>query len=519
MPIRPKGPLVGLKIPEASPLIKFSLVFLVIWNVNQYIRGYKSFEAGDHQEEVRPMKSYDVIIIGTGQATGTILGPLLKENRSVAVIESDRTGGSCVNWGCTPTKTLVASARVAHVAKRARDFGVHVPHPIIDYSKVKQRVDSIRDSGSEGFGAWLDREVDYYRGFGSFVDAHTVTIDRQVTIRGEQIIIHTGTRSRVIDIEGLDTVPWLDNKGVLGLMELPEHLVIIGGSYLGLEFGQAFRRLGSEVTILESSPTLLPAEDEEISEMAKTILEGEQVVCLTSTAVQSVETRASSGVRVRYEHRGTTHEVDGSHLLLAVGRVPNTEGLSLDRAGVETDERGYVVVNDEGRTSVPHIFALGDVNGKGAFTHTSVHDGQVYLSVRAGGSKRISDRTTTYALYIDPPLARVGMSERQVIEAGIPYLVGRKEMASVSRAREKDETLGMIKVLVDKRDQTILGATVFGVGGDEVIGMLALAIQEKLPYTVLQDTVIPHPTVGELIPWVFAGLVEGMQQKSKTDNG
>lgn len=511
MPIRPKGPVVGLKISDASPLIKILPVFLVIWVVNQYIRDYQSLEAGNHQEEVRRMKSYDVIIIGTGQATGTILGPLLEENRSVAVIESDRTGGSCVNWGCTPTKTLVASARVAHVAKRAKDFGVHVPHPIIDYAKVKERVDSIRESGSEGFSAWLDKEVDYYRGFGSFVDAHTVAIDREVTIRGEQIIIHTGTRSRRIDIEGLDTVPWLDNKGLLDLPQLPEHLIIIGGSYLGLEFGQAFHRLGSKVTILESSPTLIPAEDEEISELAKAILEGEGVACLTSTNVLSVEHRTSGGVRVRYGHKEAIHEVDGSHLLLAVGRVPNTEGLSLDRAGVETDERGYVVVDDAGRTSVPHIFALGDVNGKGAFTHTSVHDGQVYLSVRAGGSKRISDRTTTYALYIDPPLARVGMSERQVVEANIPYLVARKEMARVSRAREKDETLGMIKVLVDKRDQTILGATVFGVGGDEVIGMLALAIQAKLPYTVLQDTVIPHPTVGELIPWVFAGLGEANQ--------
>lgn len=454
------------------------------------------------------MKSYDVIIIGTGQATGTILGRLLELGRSVAIIESDRTGGSCVNWGCTPTKTLIASSRVAHVVHRAREFGIGISKQSTNFPKVMERVNQIRNSGSEGFSEWLEKSVDYYRGFGSFIDPHTIAIDSEQQIQGEQIIIHTGTRSRAIDVEGIEKVDWLDNKGILALDSLPDHLMIIGGSYIALEFGQAFRRLGSRVTILESSPYLIPREDEEVSEIARKIIEEEGITCLTSASVKAVEKESEGQIKISVFHEEKEKSITGSHLLVAVGRIPNTDGLNLERAGVKTDKRGFIQVDDQCKTSVDHIFAMGDVNGKGAFTHTSVHDGQVFLSMLNGGKRKISDRNTTYALYIDPPLARVGMTEKQVREAKIPYLVARKEMASVSRAREKDETQGMIKVLVDKRDDTLLGAAVLGVGGDEVIGMLALLMQGKLPYHVLQETVIPHPTVGELIPWVFDGLGE-----------
>jgi pyruvate/2-oxoglutarate dehydrogenase complex dihydrolipoamide dehydrogenase (E3) component len=454
------------------------------------------------------MKSYDVIIIGTGQATGTILGRLLELGRSVAIIESDRTGGSCVNWGCTPTKTLIASSRVAHVVHRAHEFGIGIVDQSTNFPKVMERVNQIRNSGSEGFSEWLEKSVDYYRGFGSFIDPHTIAIGSGQQIEGEQIIIHTGTRSRAIDVEGIEKVDWLDNKGILDLDSLPDHLMIIGGSYIALEFGQAFRRLGSRVTILESSPYLIPREDEEVSEIAREIIEEEGITCLTSASVKAVEKESEGQIKISVFHEEKDKSITGSHLLVAVGRIPNTDGLNLERAGVKTDKRGFIQVDDQCRTSVDHIFALGDVNGKGAFTHTSVHDGQVFLSMLNGGNRKISDRNTTYALYIDPPLARVGMTEKQVREAKIPYLVARKEMASVSRAREKDETQGMIKVLVDKRDDTLLGAAVFGVGGDEVIGMLALLMQGKLPYHVLQETVIPHPTVGELIPWVFDSLGE-----------
>ncbi|MGE0075033.1 MAG: mercuric reductase [Sphaerochaetaceae bacterium] len=451
------------------------------------------------------MKQYDVIIIGTGQATGTILGRLLELKRSVAVIESDRTGGSCVNWGCTPTKTLIASARVAHVVRRAGEFGIDVPSQTTDFSKVMERVNAIRDAASSGFTKWLEDTVDYYRGFGRFVDSHTVKVDG-TKIRGEQIVIHTGTRSRPLDIPGMDTIGWLDNKGLLDLKELPGHLLILGGSYIGMEFGQAFRRLGSDVTILEASPDLIPREDKDISAIARKVMEDEGVTCITSATVSAVSRKADGTVAVAFKQGRSSRIIEGTHLLVAVGRLPNSNALQLELAGVHTDERGFIEIDDQCRTSVPHIFALGDVNGKGAFTHTSVHDGQVFLSMLDGGDKKVTDRIPTYSLFMDPPLARVGMTERQVAEAKIPYLVSTKEMSTISRAKEKSETKGHIKILVDKRDDTILGAAVFGVGGDEIIGMLALAMQAGLRYQSIQDTVIPHPTVAELIPWMFQDL-------------
>ncbi|PKL28898.1 MAG: mercuric reductase [Spirochaetae bacterium HGW-Spirochaetae-2] len=451
------------------------------------------------------MKQYDVIIIGTGQATGTILGRLLELKRSVAVVESDRTGGSCVNWGCTPTKTLIASARVAHVVRRSGEFGIEVPNQTTDFSKVMQRVNAIRDAASSGFTKWLEDTVDYYRGFGRFVDSHTVEVDG-TRIRGEQIVIHTGTRSRPLDIPGMDTIGWLDNKGLLDLKELPGHLLVLGGAYIGMEFGQAFRRLGSDVTILEASPDLIPREDEDISAIARTIMEDEGITCITSATVSEVSRKADGTIAVAFKQGRSSRSIEGTHLLVAVGRLPNSDALQLELAGVHTDSRGFIEVDDQCRTSVPHIFALGDVNGKGAFTHTSVHDGQVFLSMLDGGDKKVTDRIPTYSLFIDPPLARVGMTERQATEAKIPYLVSTKEMSTISRAKEKSETKGRIKILVDQRDDTILGAAVFGVGGDEIIGMLSLAMQAGLRYQSIQDTVIAHPTVAELIPWMFQDL-------------
>lgn len=462
------------------------------------------------------MKRYDVIIIGTGQATGTVLNRLLQLKRSVAVIEAERTGGTCVNWGCTPTKTLIASARAAHMVHRAKEFGIQVPGSSTNFSRVMERVNTIRNSGSEGFTAWLEKTVDFYQGVGRFLDEHTVEVTGS-HIKGEQILIHTGTRARKIDIPGLNTVSWLDNKSILDLKELPEHLMILGGSYIGMEFAQAFRRLGSNVTILETSPYVISREDQEISETAREVLEHEGVSIFTSVSVSSVKDSNNGRILVTYNQGNDVNTLEGSHLLVAVGRVPNTDDLNLEKAAVKTDSRGFIEVDDYCRTHTPHIFALGDVNGKGAFTHTSVHDGQVYLSFLDGGSRKISDRHVTYSLYIDPPLARVGMTEDQVIEAGIPYLVGKMNMSAVSRAKEKDETAGLMKVLVDKRNDTILGAAVFGVGCDEIVGMIALAIQAKLPYQVLQNTVIPHPTVSELVPWMFQDLREGESKSLKAE--
>lgn len=457
------------------------------------------------------MKEYDVIIIGTGQATGTVLGPLLEQGRSVAVIESDQTGGSCVNWGCTPTKTLIASARVAHMVRRSHDFGIEVPGQHTNFSKVMERVNGIRHAARDGFTSYLDQTIDYYRGVGRFVDSHVIEVDG-TRIHGKLIVIHTGTRARQLDIPGIDSVDWLDNKGLLDLKDLPRHLLVIGGSYIGLEFAQAFRRLGSKVTVLEASPRLILREDEEFSELAREILEEEGVDCITNASISSLSRTDDGDIALQMDHGGCTQSITGSHLLVAVGRMPASDDLNLEAAGVQTDERGFIKVDDQCKTNVSHIYALGDVNGKGAFTHTSVHDGQVFLSAMEGGNKRISDRVPTYALFIDPPLARVGMTERQARDAGIPYLVTTKPMSAISRAKEKGETKGLIKILVDKRDDTICGAAVCGVGSDEVLGLLALAMRSALPYQALQETVIPHPTVGELIPWMFAGLKDPSQE-------
>ncbi|MGM0432565.1 MAG: FAD-dependent oxidoreductase, partial [Spirochaetota bacterium] len=358
------------------------------------------------------MKSYDYILIGTGQATGTILSELLERGLNIAVVESDRVGGSCVNWGCTPTKALVASARAAHMARRGKDFGISTGELSVDFKAVMKRVNDMRFPASDGFRSWLEKTVDFYPGTAHFVDEHTVSIEG-TKIRGEHIILHTGTRARKPDIPGIDSIHWLDNKGILDLWTLPEHLLVVGGSYVGLEFAQAFRRLGSSVTLFERSDRLITREDADIGEAAKEILSGEGITFEFNTQVTKLAASHTyqDGVTIHYQQDGKEKSLEGSHLLLAVGRVPNTDALDLDAAGVEMNDRGFINVDDVGRTSIPHIYALGDVNGRGAFTHTSVHDGQVFNDHLAGGTKKISDRIPIYAMYIDPPLARVGMSQ------------------------------------------------------------------------------------------------------------
>jgi len=480
------------------------------------------------------MKTYDIILIGTGQATGTILPELLKRDLTVAVAESDRVGGSCVNWGCTPTKTLIASARAAHMARRGKDFGIlglQDASPSVDFSAVMKRVNDMRIPASDGFQFWLEKDTDFYYGTASFIDDHTVEING-TPIRGETIIIHTGTRARVPAIPGIDDVDWLDNKGILDLDRLPEHLLIIGGSYVGLEFAQAFRRLGSRVTVFEHNDRLLTREDPDVSAAALKILEQEgisfQFNAETTKLVRSSSSSTAAGNGVTLHYRKNSRDknqssrtdkafrndrdnqkersIDGSHILLAAGRVPNTDMLNLEAAGVSLNQRGFIEVDDFGRTSVPRIYALGDVNGRSAFTHTSVHDGQVFLDHLKGGSRKISDRIPIHAMYIDPPLARVGMSQTEAEQNGRKIRTATMDMSSVSRAKEKSETSGFIKVIVEQETDLLLGASVFGVGGDEVIGMLAVVMQAKLPYTAIQDTVLPHPTVSELIPWVFDRL-------------
>ncbi|MFW5801202.1 MAG: mercuric reductase [Spirochaeta sp.] len=450
------------------------------------------------------MKTYDVILIGTGQATGSLVPALQQRGLSLAVVEGDRVGGSCVNYGCTPTKTLVASARAAHMARRGADFGVSVPSVDIDFSAVMQRMN--RMPCSESFQSWLEETLDFYPGWASFVDEHSVEVNGTV-IHGERIIIHTGTRARVPDISGLDSVSWLDNRGLLNLDILPEHLVIIGGSYIGLEFAQIFRRFGSEVTILQRSERLLTREDPEMSDVAMEIMQAEGVTCHTGVHVESVSPE-ENGVEVRFTRGGTQTTVAGSHLLVGAGRVPNSDRLNLDAAGVETDERGFIRVNDDTSTTVPHIYALGDINGHSHFTHTSVHDGQVFLDRLDGGRKSIGSRIPVHALYTDPPLGRAGMTEAEARKAGKRYRIATRKMSTIARAREKDETTGMVKLIVEKDTDLLLGAAVYGTGGDEIIAMPAVVMQNRLPYTAITDTVLPHPTVSELLPWIFADLAD-----------
>lgn len=476
------------------------------------------------------MQLYDVVLIGTGQATGSLISPLLKMGMRVATVEGDRVGGSCVNWGCTPTKTLVASARAVHMARRGSDFGVEIDAFHVRYERVRERVNGMRMPATEGFRKWLEETTDFYPGWASFVDAHTLRITSErdeVTIRGELILVHTGTRARKPDIPGLDTVDWLDNRGVLDLTAVPDHLIVIGGSYIGLEFAQAFRRFGSEVTVLQRADHLVSREDYDVSDAVREVLEGEGIQVKTGVAVDRVAP-AGTGLRLTCSHDGISESIDGTHLLVATGRLPNTDCLDLENAGVRVNRGGYIDVDDYCRTSVPHVFALGDVNGRGAFTHTSVHDGQVFLdwlhrSTARGASavgsssdlgssrsdnngRAISDRIPIHSMFIDPPLARVGMSEREARESGRNVLMATMPVSRINRAREKGETSGLVKMLVDADDRTILGTTIFGVGGDEIIGMIALSIQAKLPYTTLQHTVLPHPTVSELLPFILEGL-------------
>ncbi|MFW5687965.1 MAG: mercuric reductase [Spirochaetota bacterium] len=449
------------------------------------------------------MREYDVILIGTGQATGAIVRVFLEMGKKVATIEKSRVGGTCVNWGCTPTKTLVAGARAAHMVGRAGDFGIEVSDYRVDFPKAMERQKRNRDQSNESFSKWLDETTDFYRAEARFVGPHEVEAGDE-TIRGETIYIHTGATARIPPIPGIEDVDYLDNKGILSLEELPEHLVVIGGSYVGLEFSQVFRRFGSRVTVLERGPRIMSREDQDVAEEATRILteEGVEIVC--NVHVESVS--PERGVTVQATVDGEQRSITGSHLLLATGRKPETEALNLSAAGVEVNERGFVVVNEYLQTSVPHIYAVGDVNGGSAFTHTSVHDGQIIVKNLKGERWRQSDRIPIYSMFIDPPLGRVGMNEAQAKQSGREVLAGTMPMSSIARAKEKYETAGMVKVLVDAESRQLLGATVFGTGGDEVVGLLAAWMYTGLPYTELQKVVLVHPTVAELMPYVFENL-------------
>ena len=454
------------------------------------------------------MKQYDVIWIGTGQATGTVIPRLVAAGKTVAIAEGGAFGGSCVNYGCTPTKTLVASARAAHMARRGPDFGVHTGEIKIDFAKVMSRANNIRHGGSRGMEGWLRgmNNVDVYGEFATFESANTVRVGDEV-ISGETIVINAGGRARVVPIPGIDGVDWLDNRKLLNLTELPQHLVIVGGSYISMEFAQVFRRLGSEVTILEGSPQLMFREDADVAAMAQEVLEGEGITVNLKSRVNRLAQEAPQQIDVFFEQDGETKQVRGTHLLLAIGRIPNSDRLNLDAAGIEATARGYITVNETMQTNVPHIFAVGDINGEGAFTHTSVNDGEIFWDFYSGeGDRKLSDRITTYAMFIDPPLGRVGMGEKEARKSDRNILMGVKPMKHISRAKEKDETAGVAKIFVDADSEEIVGATILGIGGDEIINMFTPFMYTKQSYKLFRRAVLTHPTVAELMPWILDDL-------------
>jgi len=454
------------------------------------------------------MKSFDAIVIGTGQAGPYLTSRLAGAGLKVAVIERQLFGGTCVNTGCIPTKAMVASAYAAHMARRAADFGVKVPDGIsVDMRRVKSRKDEISGASRTGVESWLRGMANctVFQGHARFESAHEVRVGDEV-LRAERVFINVGGRSLMAQIAGLETIPYLNNSSMMGVDYLPGHLIVVGGSYIGLEFGQMFRRFGSRVTILEMSPRLIPREDEDVSQAVREIVEAEGIDVRTNS--KCIEfAREGDAIRARAECDGNTPEVTGTHVLLAAGRRPNTDDLGLEHAGVAMDTRGYIQVDDELRTSVPGIWALGDCNGKGAFTHTAYNDGEIVAAnLLDGDTRRVSDRIMAYNLYIDPPLGRVGMSETEVRKSGRRALIATRPMSKVGRAVEKGESQGFMKVLVDAETKQFLGASILGVGGDEVIHCILDMMYAKAPYTVMQRAMHIHPTVSELLPTMLGEL-------------
>lgn len=454
------------------------------------------------------MKQYDIIWIGTGQATGTVVPRLVQAGKRVAIAEGGRFGGSCVNYGCTPTKTMVASARAAHMARRGPDFGVRTGEVSIDFARVMERQNTMRHGTSHGMEEWLQGmdNVDIYPAFATFVDAHTVQAGEQ-QISGETIVINAGARPNKPAIPGIESVDWLDNARLLDLQTLPRHLVIVGGSYIALEFAQIFRRLGSQVTVLQRSGQLMPREDADIAGLVQEILQGEGIAIHLNAGAQRVAQPGPQQIDLFFEQDGVAQQVQGSHLLLAAGRVPNSDRLNLAAAGVAVDRRGYIQVDEVMRTTTPHIFAVGDINGEGAFTHTAVNDGEIFWDFYSGEDDRsLSQRIPTYALFVDPPLGRVGMTEKEARASGRNVLMATRPMSRIARAREKDETAGLVKILVDADTEQFLGAAILGVGGDEVVNMFTPFMAAGQSYKLFRKAMLTHPTVAELMPWILDDL-------------
>ena len=444
-------------------------------------------------------EKFDAIIVGAGQAGPPLAGRLTQAGQKVAVIERKLVGGTCVNYGCIPTKTLVASAHAAHTARRGAEYGVGTGEISVDMAKVKTRKDKIVLGDRSGVESWLEGMdgCTFIRGHARFEDAHTINVDGRV-LEADKFFLNVGGRAVAPDMPGLAEIDYMTNVGILELDTVPDHLVIIGGSYIALEFAQMYRRFGARVTVIEKGPRLTSREDEDVSASVKEILEAEGIhVVVDASAIRF--TKRDNGFDVI--PREGAAPITGTHLLVAVGRQPNTDDLGLEKAGVQTDARGYIVVDNQLRTNVEHVWALGDCNGRGAFTHTSYNDFEIVAAnLLDDDPRRVSDRITTYALYIDPPLGRAGQTVAEVRKSGRKALVGFRPMTRVGRAVEKGETQGFMKVVVDAETKEILGAAILGVGGDEVIHSILDIMTAKKPYTAISRTMHIHPTVSELVP-------------------
>jgi pyruvate/2-oxoglutarate dehydrogenase complex dihydrolipoamide dehydrogenase (E3) component len=453
-------------------------------------------------------RQFDAIIIGTGQAGPNLANSLAAAGMKVAIVERKLFGGTCVNTGCIPTKTMVASAYAAHMARRAADFGVAIGGSVsVDMRRVKARKDAVSGASRTGVETWLKHMANcaVYEGHARFESPRDVSVgDDRLT--ADRIFINVGGRAAVPRMPGLEQVEYLTNSTIMEVDFLPRHFIIVGGSYIGLEFGQMFRRFGSQVTIIEMGPRLIAREDEDISAGILEILESEAIDIRLNAKCIGFSKRGEEIV-AQVDCASGAPEVSGTHLLLAVGRRPNTDDLGLEKAGVVVDEREYIVVDDQLRTNVPGIWALGDCNGKGAFTHTSFNDSEIVVgNLLNNDPRRVSDRIPAYALYIDPPLGRAGLTEAEVRKSGRRALIGKRPMTRVARAVEKGETQGFMKIVVDEQTREILGAAILGTGGDEAIHSILDVMYAKAPYTVIQRAMHIHPTVSELIPTMLGEL-------------
>lgn len=454
---------------------------------------------------------FDIIVIGAGQAGGPLASAAAKQGRSVALIEREHVGGTCVNDGCTPTKTMVASARVAYLARRGAAYGVKTGPVSVDMAKVKARKDELvaasRDGSQKSYEG--QENLSLVWGEARFTGAKTLEVSLNDggsrRLSGTTIVINTGQRPAIPPLEGVGDVPYLTSTSVMELTDLPEHLLILGGGYIGLEFAQMFRRFGSQVTIVQRGDQLLPREDGDVAEAVTEILREDGITVLLGAAVQRAGKGADgSGVVLALEGG---QELSGSHLLIATGRTPNTDALNLDSAGVTTDKKGYIEVNGRLETGVPGVYAAGDVKGGPAFTHISYDDFRILKDNLLGGQTRTTEgRPVPYTVFIDPQLGRIGLSETEAREQGLNVKIAQMPMTGSARARETGETRGLMKVVIDEASGKILGAAVLGLEGGEIAGVLQVAMMGGLPYTALRDTAFSHPTLTESLNNLFMTL-------------